>query len=145
MIRGLVKNALILVPASLINQWIKELQEKFYIPLANYRKNYQWDDYPFFITSLDLAKRMPHREEILNMHFDMVIIDEAHRLKNADTLNHQFVRSIQKKYCLFLTATPIQNNLFEFFNLVLILKSCYFDDHKIYFKMIYNIENNILI
>src|SRR5690625_3548980 len=130
MIRGLVKNVLILVPASLINQWIKELQEKFYIPLANYRKNYQWDDYPFFITSLDLAKRMPHRNEISKMHFDMVIIDEAHRLKNANTLNHQFVQSIQKKYCLLLTATPIQNNLLEIFNLVTILKPGYLGDYE---------------
>lgn len=134
MIRGLVKNALILVPASLINQWIKELQEKFYIPLANYRKNYQWDDYPFFITSLDLAKRMPHRTEISKMHFDMVIIDEAHRLKNANTLNHQFVQSIQKKYCLFLTATPIQNNLLEIFNLVTILKPGYLGDYESFVK-----------
>src|SRR5690625_1845273 len=144
MVRGLVKNALIIVPASLINQWIKELQEKFYIPLANYRKNYQWDDYPFFITSLDLAKRTPHREEILNMHFDMVIIDEAHRLKNADTLNHQFVRSIQKKYCLFITATPIQNNLLEIFNLVSILKPGYLGDHETFVKKHHKNSNKSL-
>jgi len=134
MVRGLVKNALIIVPASLINQWIKELQEKFYIPLANYRKNYQWDDYPFFITSLDLAKRKPHRDILAKMHFDMIIIDEAHRLKNANTLNFQFVQSLKKKYCLLLTATPIQNNILEIFNLVTILKPGYLGNYETFAK-----------
>lgn len=125
MLRGLVKNALILVPASLVNQWIKELHEKFYIPAASYRKNYNWDDYPIFVTSIDLAKREPHRENILQLNFDMVIIDEAHKLKNNKTLNYSFARSLKKKYCLLLTATPIQNKLIEVFNLVSILKPGY--------------------
>src|SRR5690625_3746447 len=37
MIRGLVKKALILVPASLVNQWVLEFNEKFYIPAISYR------------------------------------------------------------------------------------------------------------
>src|SRR5699024_10418800 len=105
MVRGLVKNALLLVPASLVNQCIKELKEKFYIPAASYQKNYHRDAHSIFVTSIDIAKREPHREEILKLHFDMVIIDEAHKLKNAKTLNYQFARSIKKKYCLLLTAT----------------------------------------
>lgn len=134
MIRGLVKNALLLVPASLINQWIKELQEKFYIPAISYRKNYDWGAYPIYVTSLDLAKRQPHRDNILKLHFDMVIVDEAHKLKNHKTLNYQFVRSLKKKYCLLLTATPIQNNLIELFNLVSILKPGYLGSYESFTK-----------
>lgn len=134
MIRGLVKNALLLVPASLINQWIKELQEKFYIPAISYRKNYEWDAYPIYVTSLDLAKRKPHRDNILKLDFDMVIVDEAHKLKNHKTLNYQFVRSLKKKYCLLLTATPIQNNLLELFNLVSILKPGYLGSYESFTK-----------
>lgn len=134
MIRGLVKNALLLVPASLINQWIKELQEKFYIPAISYRKNYEWDAYPIYVTSLDLAKRKPHRDNILKLDFDMVIVDEAHKLKNHKTLNYQFVRSLKKKYCLLLTATPIQNNLIELFNLVSILKPGYLGSYESFTK-----------
>lgn len=120
--RNLVKKVLILVPSSLVNQWITELYEKFFISSITYRKNYRWDEYPIIVCSLDLAKRSPHREEILKIKYDLVIIDEAHRLKNKDTLNYKFVRSIQKKYCLLLTATPIQNNMLELFNLVSIIK-----------------------
>lgn len=133
-VRGLVKNALILVPASLVNQWIIEFRDKFNISLATYRKNYRWDDYPFFITSLDLAKQKKNREQIWDMDFDMIIVDEAHRLKNPKTLNHQFVREIPKKYCLFLTATPIQNHLLEIFHLVTILKPGYLGDYKSFVK-----------
>jgi len=130
MIRGLVKNALLLVPASLVNQWIAELHEKFYIPAASYRKNYNWDDHPIFVTSLDMAKRKEHRDKILDLNFDMVIIDEAHKLKNHKTLNHSFAKSLKKKYCLLLTATPIQNNIIELFNLVTILKPGYLGSYE---------------
>lgn len=134
MTRGLVKKVLLLVPATLVHQWIKELQEKFYIQAASYRKNYQWDDYPIFVTSIDLAKRSPHREAILAIDYDMVIVDEAHKLKNHRTLNYTFVRSIQKKYCLLLTATPIQNKLIELFHLVTILKPGYLGDYESFTK-----------
>jgi len=134
MIRGLVKNALLLVPASLVNQWVQELHEKFYIPAASYRKNYSWNDHRIFVTSLDLAKREPHRDTILDINYDMVIIDEAHKLKNHKTLNYSFARSLKKKYCLLLTATPIQNKLIEVFNLVSILKPGYLGSYDSFTK-----------
>lgn len=134
LIRGLVKNVLLLVPASLVNQWVNELHEKFYINAATYHKNYRWDAHPIFVTSIDLAKREPHRKNILNIHYDMVIIDEAHKLKNEKTLNYQFVRALKKKYCLLLTATPIQNKLIELFNLVSILKPGYLGSYETFTK-----------
>lgn len=122
LIRGLLKRVLILVPSSLVNQWIEELYEKFQISVTSYRKNYRWDEHPIMIASIDLAKREPHRKKILQLDYDLVIVDEAHRLKNDQTLNYSFVKSIQKKYCLLLTATPVQNDLKELFNLVAIIK-----------------------
>jgi len=122
MIRGLVKNALILVPASLVSQWVKELNEKFYIPAVAYRKNYPWDGPRIMVSSIDTAKKMPHKEQIQEITYDFLLIDEAHKLKNHKTKNYQFIRSLKKKYCLLLTATPVQNRLIEIFNLVSILK-----------------------
>lgn len=122
MIRGLVTKALILVPASLVNQWVKELNEKFYIPAIAYRKNYAWDQYDIVVSSIDTAKRAEHQEDILKLDYDFILVDEAHQLKNNKTINYSFVQSLQKRYCLLLTATPIQNNLVEIFNLVSILK-----------------------
>lgn len=50
--------------------------------------------------------------------FDLIIVDEAHHLKNANTVGWKFVNSLKKKYIFLLTATPVQNNLEELFNLV---------------------------
>lgn len=140
--RRLVNRVLILVPSSLVNQWVEELYSKFYIQATVYRKNYRWDDHPIMISSIDLAKRKQHRDEILNIDYDLVIVDEAHRLKNSETLNYSFVNNLKKKYCLLLTATPVQNNLLELFNLVSIIKpgllGSYTNFKKTYRKPTYN-------
>lgn len=122
LIRGLVKKALILAPASLINQWIDELNQKFYIPAIPYKKNYNLDHYNVVVMSMDTAKKSPHKEVIYAQDYDMIIIDEAHKLKNHKTKNYEFVQGLKKKFCLLLTATPIQNDVFELFYLISLLK-----------------------
>lgn len=122
MIRGLVKKVLILVPASLVSQWVYELNTKFAIPAIAYKKSYRWEDVDVMVSSLDTAKRSPHREVITEIDYDLVIIDEAHKLKNHRTKNYEFVQNLKKKFCLLLTATPIQNKIEEIFNLVSLLK-----------------------
>ncbi len=134
MIRGLVNKALILAPASLVNQWEKELNEKFYIPAVAYRKNMSWEQGNIIISSMDTAKRSPHRDTILNLDYDFVLVDEAHKLKNHKTKNFAFVRSLKKKYCLLLTATPVQNQLVEIFNLVSILKPGHLGNYDTFLK-----------
>ncbi len=122
LIRGLVKKALILAPASLINQWVEELNYKFYIPAIPYRKNTPIEYYDIVVMSMDTAKRSPHRELIHAQNYDMIIIDEAHKLKNHKTQIYEFVQSLKKKFCLLLTATPVQNDVFELFYLISLLK-----------------------
>ncbi|WP_335872800.1 DEAD/DEAH box helicase [Bacillus sp. 2205SS5-2] len=122
MIRGLVKKVLILVPASLVSQWTSELNSKFFIPAIPQRKSYVWDQCDIVVSSIDTAKRNPHREKIYEQDYDLVIIDEAHKLKNPKTKNYEFVQNLKKKFCLLLTATPIQNRIEEIFYLVSLLK-----------------------
>ena len=52
----------------------------------------------------------------------MVIVDEAHCLKNRTSANWKLVNSLQKKFILMLTATPVENNLIELYNLITVLK-----------------------
>ncbi|MBM7651608.1 DEAD/DEAH box helicase [Neobacillus cucumis] len=122
MIRGLVKKVLILVPASLVTQWAIELNSKFFIPAVTQRKSYVWEQCDVVVSSIDTAKRDPHREIIYKQDYDLIIIDEAHKLKNNKTKNYEFVQNLKKKFCLLLTATPIQNRIEEIFNLVSLLK-----------------------
>ncbi|WP_342043152.1 DEAD/DEAH box helicase [Bacillus sp. OTU2372] len=122
MIRGLVKKVLILVPASLVTQWAIELNSKFFIPAVTQRKSYVWEQCDVVVSSIDTAKRNPHRDIINKLDYDLIIIDEAHKLKNNKTKNYEFVQNLKKKFCLLLTATPIQNRIEEIFNLVSLLK-----------------------
>jgi SNF2 family DNA or RNA helicase len=121
-LRGLVKRFLILVPASLCRQWEAELREKFGISTLIAHREWDWAHYQCLIASIDTAKKESNRQEILKLYFDLVIVDEAHKLKSIQTQNWQFVNSIQKKYFLLLTATPLQNDLKELFNLITLLK-----------------------
>ncbi|EXX84910.1 ATP-dependent helicase [Paenibacillus darwinianus] len=121
LVRGLVRKVLILVPASLVLQWVRELNTKFGIAATAQRKHYSWQN-DIVVASIDTAKREQHRDYLLNCDYDMLIIDEAHKLKNKKTTNYQFVQQLRKKYCLLLTATPVQNDLDELYNLITLLK-----------------------
>jgi SNF2 family DNA or RNA helicase len=81
-----------------------------------------WRHFPKVIASIDLAKRKNHSDIIFDQQYDLVIIDEAHHLKNRTTQKWQFVNGINKKYIFLLTATPVQNNLEELYNLITLLK-----------------------
>ncbi len=120
-VRGLVRKVLILVPASLVLQWIRELGQKFDLPAVPQKKLHSWQN-DIVVASMDTAKREPNREILLANEYDLLIVDEAHKLKNKRTSNYQFVNQLRKKYCLLLTATPVQNDLGELYNLITLLK-----------------------
>ncbi len=116
--RGILKKALILVPSSLVFQWARELHSKFGLPVTVFRKSYMWDYCPIVIASLETAKRGMHRLLILQQTYDLLIIDEAHKLKNPASTNHKFVRDISSRNCILLTATPLQNEITELHHLI---------------------------
>jgi SNF2 family DNA or RNA helicase len=127
--RGLIRNALVLVPPSLIEQWQGEMRRKFSLdlvshddPLFRQRGTAAWNEFDLIIASLHTAKREPHRSAILSRKRDLVIIDEAHHLRNRNTQVWRFASELQKQYILLLTATPVQNNLDELYNLVTLLE-----------------------
>lgn len=134
MIRGLVKKVLILVPASLVTQWANELTSKFYIPAVAQKKSYVWEQCDVVVSSIDTAKRNPHRDIIFQQDYDLIIIDEAHKLKNNKTKNYEFVQNLKKKFCLLLTATPIQNRISEIFNLVSLLKPGHLGNETVFYE-----------
>lgn len=134
MIRGLVKKVLILVPASLVTQWAMELNSKFHIPAVAQKKSYVWEQCDVVVSSIDTAKRSPHRELVFKQDYDMVIIDEAHKLKNNKTKNYEFAQNLKKKFCLLLTATPIQNKIEEIFNLVSLLKPGHLGNESVFYE-----------
>jgi SNF2 family DNA or RNA helicase len=128
LVRGLVRRVLILTPPGLVGQWKAEMAGKFRQGFVtsdegSFRSDgpEAWRRHPRVIASLALAKREPHAAAIRSQVFDLLIVDEAHHLRNRATLAWQFVRQIRTRYCLLLTATPVQNHLEELHNLVSLL------------------------
>ncbi|WP_245183500.1 DEAD/DEAH box helicase [Lentibacillus salicampi] len=127
--RGLTRRILILTPPSLVQQWENEMKRKFnqdFIraddPAFKKMGDAAWGHYQKVIASIDTAKRKNHRTNISEQFYDLVIVDEAHHLKNRRTQKWQFVNAINKKYIFLLTATPVQNHLEELYNLITLLK-----------------------
>jgi SNF2 family DNA or RNA helicase len=124
--RGLVRTVLVLTPASLTEQWREELSHKFHEEFSVMEAPAQWDavkdaEYGRWIVSLDRAKLGNYSERVLAREYDLLIVDEAHKLKNRTTLAWQFVNQLRKRYVLMLTATPVQNDLMELYSLITIL------------------------
>jgi len=130
MMRQMAKRVLILTPPGVVEQWREELTTKF--GLADFVTNYDtdfrelgnraWAKFPRVIASLATARRAEHRQAITQEVYDLVVVDEAHHLKNRSSVSWKLVNALQKKYILFLTATPVQNRLEELYNLITILK-----------------------
>ena len=126
--RGMVKSALILTPASLVSQWREELRTKFGLefsstddPDCRKKGNRFWKE-PFILASINFAKSKKNFSLVTEREYDMVIVDEAHHLKNRSTLNWKLVNTLKKRFLLLLTATPVENNLLELYNLITLLK-----------------------
>jgi len=126
--RGMVKSALILTPTSLVSQWKDELRTKFGLDFLStddpdHRKkgNRFWKA-PFILASINFAKSKKNFSLVTEREFDIVIVDEAHHLKNRNTLNWKLVNILKKRFLLLLTATPVENNLLELYNLITLLK-----------------------
>lgn len=126
--RGMIKNILILTPASLVLQWRYEMEQKFNIPFVTTEDPLlqadpeQFWQCRFIIASIHTAKGERHAERVANTFYDLVVVDEAHHLKNRRTLAWKLVNEIKKRFIFLLTATPVQNNLIELFNLITLLK-----------------------
>ncbi len=124
--RGLVQTVLVLTPASLTEQWREELATKFREEFTVIQRPQQWEEVlraeeGRWLCSMDRAKMPRHAEQILQREYDLLIVDEAHKLKNRSTVLWRFVNRIRKRYVLMLTATPVQNDLMELYSLITIL------------------------
>jgi SNF2 family DNA or RNA helicase len=119
--RGLARRVLVLCPSGLVAQWQEELERKFVLPtrLVGARAGAESTQAapPVFVASIPTARRQPLAGELAAIDWDLVIVDEAHRMKNPATASAKLLRSLRARYLLLLTATPIENRLSDLFNL----------------------------
>ena len=127
--RGMVKRFLVLTVPSLVDQWEEELADKF--GLATVTTNHAgsrgdpqkfWRDNPGIVASLHTLKQPAHLDIARQVHWDILIVDEAHYLRNRESQAWQAVNALPRHFLLLLTATPVQNSLEELYNLVTLLQ-----------------------
>ncbi|HVC59157.1 MAG TPA: SNF2-related protein [Acetobacteraceae bacterium] len=136
MLRGMAERVLILTPASLVGQWREEMAEKFSIDCATTHDKLLRDDpaafwaQPRVIASIAAARRKEHAALLAEQGYDVVVVDEAHHLKDQSSASYHLVNRLQKRFLLLLSATPVQNNLIELYNLLTLLQPGIFKTPK---------------
>ncbi|OHB85952.1 MAG: hypothetical protein A2V98_03845 [Planctomycetes bacterium RBG_16_64_12] len=128
LLRGLVKRVLILVPTPLVSQWHEELASKFHLEFsipprtATADRPEYWRQTERVLASLAFAKSRKRAELVTAASWDLVIVDEAHHCKNRATQNWQLINALKRRHLFLLTATPVQNDLLELYNLLTLLE-----------------------
>jgi SNF2 family DNA or RNA helicase len=129
LMRKLARRVLILTPSSLVEQWRGEMSRKFGLDFISQDDEAfkalgddAWTSFEHILASYHKVRREPYRSLVAAHEWDMVIIDEAHHFRNRNTVLWKFANTLRKKYILLLTATPVQNNLDELYNLVTLLQ-----------------------
>jgi superfamily II DNA or RNA helicase len=149
------RHILVIVPANLRKQWSQELADKFFLPSA-ILENRTSSEYiragnlnPFqqnavVICSYQFARKM--EPYIRQTRWDLVVIDEAHRLRNVYKPTNKIANSIKQSVAPFrkvlLTATPLQNSLLELYGLVSIIDDYTFGDLKTYRSRFTRLSND---
>ncbi len=127
--RGMVKRFLVLTVPSLVDQWAEELADKFGLVTATTNQSQVrtdpqkfWQDNTAVVASLHTLKQPANLNFAVQLHWDILIVDEAHYLRNRTSQAWQAVNALPRQFLLLLTATPVQNSLEELYNLVTLLQ-----------------------
>lgn len=137
------RKLLIICPASLRKQWAQELFDKFNLPsqvldaktwknLISGGSERSLINKKVVIMSYHYAVRL--EEQMLVEPWDLVVMDEAHKLRNAHRPNNKMgqilKRSLSGRKKLLLTATPLQNSLMELYGMSTLIDQHLFGDDK---------------
>jgi SNF2 family DNA or RNA helicase len=129
-LRGMTQRTLVIVPAALVGQWQAELAEKFGLAARTTEESLfrsdpeaAWRDaHGVVVASLQMVRTARHGALVRAQKWDLVVVDEAHHVKNRTTAGYQLIDALKSRYLLLLTATPVENSLDELYNLVTLLR-----------------------
>ncbi len=128
-LRGMARRALILVPPALLGQWVGELAEKAGLTVRTTEDAARsadpeafWKGEGVVVASLALARSAKYAPLVHGVPWDLVIVDEAHHVKNRSSASFKLVNGLSSRFLLLLTATPIETDLEELYNLVTLLR-----------------------
>ncbi|MFW5900566.1 MAG: DEAD/DEAH box helicase [Halodesulfurarchaeum sp.] len=145
--RGTDDAVLILTPAQLAQQWQAEMLEKFGLDfVCNYDDDFRgFDAHDHVIASIDTAKSDRHRSTVLAREWDVLVLDEAHYVKNEDTDRYALLDKLSYDYAFFLTATPIQNDVTDLYNIISLLRPGLFGTREAFHHYFVNSSQETLV
>ncbi|MFQ5615064.1 MAG: DEAD/DEAH box helicase, partial [Anaerolineales bacterium] len=117
-----IKQVLIICPASLKHQWAREIRRFSSLSVTviegnkKTRRGLYRDDSFFKTINYELVRF--DDEELLNQRFDLIILDEAQRIKNWRTKTAQMVKRLRSRYAFVLTGTPLENRIDELYSIM---------------------------
>jgi SNF2 family DNA or RNA helicase len=114
-LRGLADRTLVITPAGLVAQWQEELERKFGVPTTIPGQDV---DRGVLVASLAAARRDPLKSQLTADPWDLIIVDEAHRVRAPRSASGQLIRQLRSRYLLLLTATPVENRLQDLYEMV---------------------------
>ncbi|MBE0508695.1 MAG: DEAD/DEAH box helicase, partial [Marinospirillum sp.] len=135
------RRLIVVCPAALRKQWANELAQKFHLPsqvldARTWREHRKqgvtdpFDQATVTVVSYNFAARMADKLRLIP--WDLVVFDEAHKLRNAHRESHRTGQAIKQAFgpCnkLLLTATPLQNSLMELYGLSTVIDTQLFGD-----------------
>ena len=127
-VRGICGPHLVVVPKSTLQNWAREFGNwtpDFNVVVLTGSKDERAEiiatrlipqDFEVCITSYEIC--LIERAALKKFSFEYIVIDEAHRIKNVDSILSQIVRAFMSRGRLLITGTPLQNNLKELFALL---------------------------
>jgi len=123
-LRDTHESILVLTPAQLAPQWQRELQEKFGMEfICNYDDGFRgFDAHNKIVASIDTAKGDRYIDDVLDRQWDVLVLDEAHCVRNEDTQRYDLIEKINYREASFATATPIQNEISDLYNIVSLIR-----------------------
>lgn len=142
-----IERVLLVVPSRLRSKWRDEMKRRFdehfdivsgqqIAELRNKMEMNQVLDRFYWIVSLESArsKKVIEFLEDLQPSIDIVVVDEAHRMRNTGTLQHQLGKALSTcaEHMIMLTATPVQTSLDNLFRLLNILDDSEFSDAQLF-------------
>lgn len=119
--RGL-ERVLVIAPASVKYQWKTEIEKFCELPaqvidgLMPHRKTLYANPTFFNLTSYELV--LKDIEDMHDMRPDLIILDEAQRIRNWATATARIIKQLKSRYAFILTGTPLENKLEELYSVV---------------------------
>jgi superfamily II DNA or RNA helicase len=160
--RGLVRRTLIVVPGHLKDQWLREMKERFgetftvvdrNVINATWGRNV-WQEQPQVITSMDFAKQHDVMATLSEVHWDLVVVDEAHKMaayrygeKTTRTERYRLGELLSRtsNFLLFLTATPHRGDPENFRLFLDLLQPGFFANSELLNESVKNADNPLFL